>query len=72
MAKKQIDQQRILDDLGECLNYLAFMDEKDHEFVTRKFGGANAGTVDEEIITSVGMVQDILSDLYDWVEEGDL
>lgn len=61
-------RESILDQIGECLNYIAFMDEKDHAFVIREFGGANAGTVDEEIITSVGMVQDILSDLYDALE----
>jgi hypothetical protein len=39
------------------------MDEKDSEFVAREFGG------DPEIITSVAMVQSILSDLYDTLEE---
>lgn len=53
----------ILDDIGECLNYIAFMDEKDPAFVKREFGG------DPEIVTSVAMVQSILSDLYDYIEE---
>jgi len=53
----------ILDEIGECLNYIAFMDEKDPAFVAREFGG------DPEIITSVAMVQSILSDLYDRIEE---
>ena len=52
-----------LDEIGECLNYLAFMDEKDHAFMQREFGGG------EEILTSVALVQSILSDLYDGLEE---
>lgn len=72
MANEQIPTTYVLDQLGECLNYIAFMDERDHAFVTRQFGGANAGTVDEEIITSVAMVQTILSDLYDKLELGSL
>jgi len=60
---------QVLDQIGECLNYIAFMDEKDHAFVMREFGGGNKGTVDEEIVTNVAMVQDILSDLYDELEQ---
>lgn len=55
--------REVLDEIGECLNYLAFMDEKDHAFVQREFGGG------EEIVASVALVQSILSDLYDGVEE---
>ena len=56
------ERRYVLDEIGECLNYIAFMDEKDPEFVRRVFGG------DPEIITSVSLVQAILSDLYDKID----
>lgn len=57
-----LDRWELLEPLSHCLNYLAFMDEKDHSFVTREFGGG------EEIICSVALVQAILSELYDNIE----
>ena len=56
-------RREILDQIGECLNYIAFMDEKDSAFVAHEFGG------EEEIVTSVALVQSILGDVYDALEE---
>jgi hypothetical protein len=55
----------ILDQLGLALNYLAHIDEKWPGLFNVEFGE------DDEIITTLGDVQKIISDLYDSIEEGE-